>query len=203
MEKFTKITSNAAPWLEANIDTDIIIPKQFLKTVKRTGLGIHAFHDRRYQDDGSPNPDFILNKPEYKKAQILIAGENFGCGSSREHAVWAITDKGIRAIIAPSFADIFKTNATKNGLLLIALSQSDVQYLAKRALENPESELQVNLDSQKVTYDGKDYSFKIDSFVKKCFLEGLDDIALTLKNNDKISAYESELKAKKPWVFPA
>ena len=201
MEKFTKITSNAAPWPESNIDTDIIIPKQFLKTVKRTGLGIHAFHDRRYTDDGQDNPEFILNKPAYQEAQILIMGDNFGCGSSREHAVWAIMDMGIRAIIAPSFADIFRTNATKNGLLLIPLPEKAVSDLSDIATHSPQTQFVIELASQTIEVDGNTIGFEIDPFVKKCFLEGLDDIALTLKNENKISQYEAEIKDKKPWLF--
>lgn len=203
MKKFTSITSIAAPFLDVNIDTDIIIPKQFLKTVKRTGLGIYAFNDRRYLNDGSPNPDFPLNAPEFKGAQILLAGDNFGCGSSREHAVWAITDMGFNVIIAPSFADIFRTNATKNGLLLITLTKPQCDALAEISHQDAASQFTVDLSSQTISSpklkDG-DISFDVDPFVKYCFINGLDEIGLTLQQQDSISAYESRQKQDWPWV---
>ena len=201
MDKFTTITSHAAPFPDINVDTDIIIPKQFLKTVKRTGLGIYAFNDRRYLADGTDNPDFVMNKPAYKHAQILIAGDNFGCGSSREHAVWAIMDMGIRAIIAPNFADIFRTNATKNGLLLIELDETIVSRLIAQSLENPSLTYTINLEDQSVVIKHDSYQFEIDSFVKDCFLKGLDEISLTLQKEDKINAHESMLKRNRPWLL--
>ena len=201
MEKFQTFTSHACPFPDINVDTDIIIPKQFLKTVKRTGLGVHAFHDRRYLDGGEDNPDFPMNKPEYAGAGILIAGDNFGCGSSREHAVWAIMDMGIRAIISSSFADIFKTNATKNGLLLIQLREEIARKMMHLAESSPDTQFTIDLKNQHVEIDGHTHSFDIDDFVKHCFLNGLDEIALTLKNDDKITAYETDLKQKKPWLF--
>ena len=201
MQKFKTISSRAVPWGEMNIDTDIIIPKQFLKTVKRTGLGVHAFHDRRYLEDGTENPDFILNHPDYKNAQILIAGENFGCGSSREHAVWAIMDMGIRVILAPSFADIFRTNATKNGLLLITLSPEDLAHITHHVRQAAELLLTVDLAQTTIMLDGVVIPFAVDEFMRHCFLNGLDEIALTLQQEDKIATYEYELKQKRPWVL--
>ena len=201
MQKFKTISSRAVPWGEMNIDTDIIIPKQFLKTVKRTGLGVHAFHDRRYLEDGTENPDFILNHLDYKNAQILIAGENFGCGSSREHAVWAIMDMGIRVILAPSFADIFRTNATKNGLLLITLSPEDLAHITHHVRQAPELSLTVDLAQTTIMLDGVVIPFAVDEFMRHCFLNGLDEIALTLQQEDKIATYEYELKQKRPWVL--
>lgn len=201
MEKFQKFTSRACPFPDINVDTDIIIPKQFLKTVKRTGLGVHAFHDRRYLDGGGDNPDFPMNKPEYAGAGILIAGDNFGCGSSREHAVWAIMDMGIRAIIAPSFADIFRTNATKNGLLLIEQPADVVKKMTQLAESSPSTEFTIDLENQIVEVDDQRHSFEIDDFVKHCFLNGLDEIALTLQSDEKIAAHEARLKNERPWLL--
>ena len=184
-----------------NVDTDIIIPKQFLKTVKRTGLGVHAFHNIRYHDDGSEMADFVLNKPEYKKAQILITGENFGSGSSREHAPWAILDMGIRCIIAPSFADIFFNNSFKNGILPIVLPQEKVDELMKEAEENPEAQIEVDLENQTITRGNKfSFDFDVDPFRKECLLNGLDDIGLTLEKSAAISAYEEKRAEERPWL---
>lgn len=201
MDKFTKLTARAAPLDMINVDTDIIIPKQFLKTVKRTGLGISAFYNIRYNDDGSEKPDFTLNKPEYKGANILITGENFGCGSSREHAPWALLDMGLRCIVAPSFADIFYNNSFKNGILPIVLPQDQVDALMQEAKENPDSVFDVDLEKQTITRGNKySFSFDIDPFRKHCLLNGLDDIGLTLQKKSSIAAFERQDKEKRPWV---
>lgn len=184
-----------------NVDTDVIVPKQFLKTIKRAGLGKNAFFDLRYKDDGSENPGFVLNKPEYKDAEILITGENFGCGSSREHAPWAILDMGLRCIIAPSFADIFKSNSFKNGILPIELPQEQVDDLMKEAQDNPDVKLEIDLEKQTVTRGNKfSFSFEIDPFRKHCLLNGLDDIGITMQKDNFIGAYEDKLKKDRPWV---
>lgn len=184
-----------------NVDTDIIIPKQFLKTVKRTGLGVSAFFDIRYNDDGTPKADFVLNKPEYKGAEVLITGENFGCGSSREHAPWAIQDMGWKAIIAPSFADIFYNNSFKNGLLPIQLPQDQVDALMKEAEENPDVPIEIDLEKQTVTRGNKfSFSFEIDPFRKHCLLNGLDNIGLTLEKEQAIKAFESRDAVARPWA---
>ncbi len=180
-----------------NVDTDMIIPKNFLKTIKRTGLGVSVFAEMRYNNDGSENPEFVLNKPPYRKAQILIAGENFGCGSSREHAPWAILDFGIRCVIAPSFADIFYNNCFKNGILPIALPQAQVDELMKAA-QNPENEIEVNLETQTVA---NKFKFDVDPFRKHCLLNGLDDIGLTMQKGADIDSYETKQKAVTPWLF--
>jgi len=201
MEKFTKINSNAAPLDMINVDTDIIIPKQFLKTVKRTGLGVSAFFNIRYDDDGNELPDFALNKPEYKDAEILITGENFGCGSSREHAPWAILDMGFRCIIAPSFADIFFNNSFKNGILPIVLPQEQVDQLMQESKDNPDAVIEVDLEKQTVTRGNKfSFDFDIDPFRKHCLLNGLDDIGLTLQKDASIASFEKKRSSDKPWI---
>lgn len=201
MKPFTKLTAIAAPLPMMNIDTDIIIPKQFLKTIKRTGLGISAFYNLRYDDDGQEIADFVLNKEPYKNAEILITGENFGCGSSREHAPWAILDFGIRCVIAPSFADIFYNNSFKNGILPIELPKEQVDALMKEAVDNPDALIEVDLEKQIVTRGNKfSFSFEIDPFRKHCLLNGLDDVALTMEKNNHISAFEDKDKDKRPWL---
>ncbi|MEQ9259355.1 MAG: 3-isopropylmalate dehydratase small subunit [Roseovarius sp.] len=201
MEKFEKLTGIAAPMPLINVDTDMIIPKQFLKTIKRSGLGVNLFDEMRYRDDGSENPDFVLNKPQYREAEILVAGDNFGCGSSREHAPWAIKDFGIRCVIAPSFADIFYNNCFKNGILPIALPQEQVDVLMKDAEKGSNARMIVDLEAQTVTTsDGESFSFEVDSFKKHCLLEGLDDIGLTLEKADAIAGFEARAAAERPWV---
>ena len=204
MEKFDKLNGVAAPLRMINVDTDIIIPKQFLKTVKRTGLGIHAFNDIRYNEDGSEKQDFPLNKPEYKNASILITGENFGCGSSREHAPWAILDMGIRCIIAPSFADIFYNNSFKNGILPIQLPQEQVNQLMDEAESNPDALLEIDLENQTIKRGNKfSFDFEIDPFRKHCLLNGLDDIGLTLEKKTHIKDFESKDQEKRSWLYQA
>ena len=201
MEPFSKLTGKAAPLEMINVDTDIIIPKQFLKTVKRTGLGVSAFYNIRYDDNGDKNPDFILNKPEYQNSKILITGENFGCGSSREHAPWAILDMGIRCIIAPSFADIFFNNSFKNGILPIRLPQEQVDTLMKEAKENPDANFEIDLEKQTITRGNKfSFDFEIDPFRKHCLLNGLDDIGLTLEKGNEINTFEEKRAEDKPWL---
>ena len=201
MEKFTELTGVAAPLPMINIDTDMIIPKQFLKTIKRTGLGKNLFHEMRYGSDGEENPDFVLNKPAYRNASILIAGANFGCGSSREHAPWAILDFGIKCVIAPSFADIFYNNCFKNGILPIALPQEEIDKLLDDASRGANATITVNLETQEIRGpDGGAIRFDIDPFRKKCLLEGLDDIGLTLEKQGSISSYEAKQHAERPWV---
>jgi len=203
MEKFTQLTGIAAPLPMINVDTDMIIPKQFLKTIKRTGLGIHAFSEMRYLDDGSENPDFVLNKPAYRNAEILVAGDNFGCGSSREHAPWAILDFGIRCIIAPSFADIFYNNCFKNGILPIVLPQEEVDKLMDDAERGANAVITVDLESQTIKGpDGGELSFEVDPFRKHCLLNGLDDIALSLEKVDHIAAHEVRRREATPWLDP-
>lgn len=201
MDAFTALTARAAPLDMINVDTDIIIPKQFLKTVKRTGLGVSAFYNIRYDEDGNEKPDFVLNKPEYKAAQILITGENFGCGSSREHAPWAILDMGIKCIIAPSFADIFYNNSFKNGILPIELPQAQVDQLMQEAKDNPDAEITVDLENQTITRGNKfSFDFEIDPFRKHCLLNGLDDIGLTLQKDNAIADFENKREQDKPWI---
>jgi 3-isopropylmalate/(R)-2-methylmalate dehydratase small subunit len=184
-----------------NVDTDMIIPKQFLKTTKRTGLASALFFEMRTRPDGSENPDFVLNKPAYKKAQILVGGANFGCGSSREHAPWALLDFGIRCVIAPSFADIFYNNCFKNGILPIALPQADVDRLMDDAERGANAVISVDLEKQELRGpDGGCIKFDIDPFRKKCLLNGWDDISLTLRNENKISDFESTRRRSQPWV---
>jgi 3-isopropylmalate/(R)-2-methylmalate dehydratase small subunit len=201
MEKFTKVTGVAAPMPLVNIDTDMIIPKQFLKTILRTGLGKNLFDEMRYDLDGKEIPDFVLNKPAYRNAQIIVAGENFGCGSSREHAPWALLDFGIRVVIAPSFADIFFNNCFKNGILPIALPQSEVDKLMDDAERGANAVLSVDLERQVITGpDGGEIAFEVDAFKKECLLHGLDDIGLTLQKADRIDAFESKYGATAPWL---
>jgi len=201
MEKFTTLTGVPAPLAMINVDTDMIIPKQFLKTIKRTGLGKHLFHEMRFDEDGNENPDFVLNKPAYRNAKILIAGDNFGCGSSREHAPWALLDFGIRCIIAPSFADIFYNNCFKNGILPIQLPQEDIDKLMDDAARGANATLTVDLENQTISGpDGGEIKFDIDPFRKKCLLEGLDDIGLTMERADRIAAYEERAQAARPWL---
>ena len=184
-----------------NVDTDMIIPKQFLKTIKRTGLGSALFYEMRFREDGSENPDFVLNKPAYRNAKILIGGENFGCGSSREHAPWALQDFGIRCVIAPSFADIFYNNSFKNGILLIRLPQEEIDKLLDDASRGANATITVDLESQTITGpDGGTITFDIDPFRKHCLLNGLDDIGLTLEQADKIEAFESRTGEDRPWL---
>jgi 3-isopropylmalate/(R)-2-methylmalate dehydratase small subunit len=202
MKKFFTLSAIAAPLRMMNIDTDIIIPKQFLKTIKRTGLGVHAFNDIRYNEDGSEKSDFVLNKPAYKKAEILITGENFGCGSSREHAPWAILDFGIRCVIAPSFADIFFNNSFKNGILPIVLPKDQVEQLMAEAEENPENLLTIDLEKQTITRGNKLYfSFDIDPFRRHCLLNGLDDIGLTEQQSPAIRSFEDQDLIKRNWLY--
>ena len=201
MEPFTRLTATAVPLGMDNVDTDMIIPKQFLKTIKRTGLGVSLFHEMRYDDDGNENPDFVLNKPAYRNAQILVAGENFGCGSSREHAPWALLDFGIRVVIAPSFADIFYNNCFKNGILPIVLPQEDVDKLMDDAQRGANAVLTVDLENQTITGpDGGEITFDVDPFRKECLINGLDDIGLTLKNETAIARYEERLASQMPWA---
>ncbi|HVA12471.1 MAG TPA: 3-isopropylmalate dehydratase small subunit [Stellaceae bacterium] len=201
MDKFTTLTGVAAPLPIINVDTDKIIPKQHLKTVERTGLGKALFEEMRYRDDGSENPDFVLNQPAYRQAKILVAGENFGCGSSREHAPWALMDFGIRCVIAASFADIFYSNSFKNGMLLIKLPPAVVSELMDDAKKGANARLTVDLASQTITRpDGGTVKFDIDPFLKDCLLNGLDDIGLTLKKEPKIAAYESRQRLTQPWL---
>ena len=201
MDKFTTLTGVAAPMPLVNIDTDMIIPKQFLKTIKRSGLGVNLFDEMRYNEDGSENPDFVLNKPAYREAEILIAGDNFGCGSSREHAPWAIKDFGIRAIVAPSYADIFYNNCFKNGILPIVLPQEQVDALMADAEKGANARMTVDLEAQTVTAsDGQSFRFEIDPFRKRCLLEGLDEIGTTLEKASAIDAFESSQAQARPWI---
>ena len=201
MDKFVKLTSVAAPLPLINVDTDMIIPARFLKTIKRTGLGADLFSTLRFNEDGTEREDFVLNKPAYKNAQILIAGDNFGCGSSREHAPWALLDFGIKCVIAPSFADIFSSNSSKNGILLIQLSQVEVDKLMDDAEKGANSVISVDLEAQEIVgSDGAVFKFEVDEFRKYCLLNGLDDIGLTLQKSEKISKYEGHQKANQPWL---
>jgi 3-isopropylmalate/(R)-2-methylmalate dehydratase small subunit len=202
MQPFTTLTALAVPLDLINVDTDMIIPKQFLKTIKRTGLGVHLFDEMRYDDHGKPIADFVLNQSPYTEANILVAGDNFGCGSSREHAPWALNDFGIRCIIAPSFADIFYNNCFKNGMLPIRLPQEQVNNCMDAAKAG--TQLTVDLETQTIVGEGMDaVHFEVESFRKHCLLNGLDDIGLTLAHEDKISSFESEEKTTKPWLFAA
>ncbi|AHM03623.1 3-isopropylmalate dehydratase small subunit [Roseibacterium elongatum DSM 19469] len=201
MDKFTKLTGIAAPLPLINVDTDMIIPKQFLKTIKRSGLGVNLFDEMRYDDDGNEIPDFVLNKPAYRDAQILVAGDNFGCGSSREHAPWALLDFGIRCVIAPSFADIFFNNCFKNGILPIALPQEEVDKLMDDAERGANAVITVDLENQTITGpDGGSISFDVDPFRKHCLLNGLDDIGLSLEKAPAIEAFETKSAQERPWV---
>lgn len=200
MQKFSVFTAVAAPMPIVNIDTDMIIPKQFLKTIKRTGLGVNLFDEMRYTLEGKEIPEFILNQPAYRESGIVVAGENFGCGSSREHAPWALLDFGIRSIIAPSFADIFYNNCFKNGILPIVLPKEEVDALLEHAT-NSQVPVTVNLPEQKITAGNKQYSFELDPFRKKCLLEGLDDIGLTLAKKAGIDSFEQQNRQAQPWLY--
>ena len=200
MEKFDKLTSVAAPLPLINVDTDMIIPARFLKTIKRTGLGADLFSTLRFNEDGTDREDFVLNKPAYRNAEILIAGENFGCGSSREHAPWALLDYGIKCIIAPSFADIFYNNSSKNGILLIQLSQEEVDKLMIDAERGANAKMSIDLQLQEIIGpDGDVIKFEVDAFKKHCLLNGLDDIGLTFQKADKIKEFEVAQKNSHPW----
>ena len=212
MQAFTTHTGIVAPLDRPNVDTDAIIPKQYLKSIKRSGFGPNAFDDWRYLDEGAPdidnasrriNPEFVLNQPPYDRSTILLARENFGCGSSREHAVWALTDFGFRAVIAPSFADIFFNNSFKNGLLPIALDAGVVDKLFRLVEQNSGIEFTVDLQAQTVTAGDESYSFEIDDFKKHCLLNGLDDIGLTLQHAEAIKTFEQNRQKTAPWLFPA
>ena len=201
MEKFEKLTGIAAPMPLVNIDTDMIIPKQFLKTIKRSGLGANLFDEMRFDQDGTEIADFVLNKPAYRDAKILVAGENFGCGSSREHAPWALLDFGIRCVVAPSFADIFYNNCFKNGILPIVLPQEDVDKLMDDAERGANAVLTVDLENQTITGpDGGSIGFDVEPFRKRCLLEGLDDIGLTMEKADAIAAFETTQRSTQPWL---
>jgi len=202
MEKFTSLTGVAAPLPMINVDTDMIIPKQFLKTIKRTGLGKNLFDEMRYTPDGKEKPDFVLNRPAYRKASILVAGANFGCGSSREHAPWALLDFGIRCVIAPSFADIFYNNCFKNGILPIKLPQEDVDKLMDDAERGANAMISIDLEKQEIRGpDGGCVTFDIDPFRKHCLLNGLDDIGLTLEKAPAIDSFEERSRVAQPWLY--
>ena len=199
MQKFSKLKSIPAYLPIVNIDTDMIIPKQFLKTIKRTGLGKNLFYEMRYDDNGNKVDDFILNQNPFNNSKILIAGKNFGCGSSREHAPWALLDFGITCVISSSFADIFYNNCFKNGILPIILNDEKIKELSEYA--NRKEEIAIDLEEEKIVYGNSEIKFEIDLFKKKCLLEGLDDIALSLNKLHKIKNFENDLKNKKPWIF--
>ena len=199
MQKFSKLKSIPAYLSTANVDTDMIIPKQFLKTIKRTGLGKNLFFEMRYDDQGSAVSDFILNKDPYNNSKILIAGKNFGCGSSREHAPWALLDFGITCVISSSFADIFHNNCFKNGILPVTLDEEKIKELSEYA--NRKEEISIDLVEEKVLYGNNEVTFEVDPFKKKCLLEGLDEIALSLNKSNKIESFENNLKSQKPWIF--
>lgn len=213
MEKFVKFDGIVAPLDRANVDTDLIIPKQFLKSIKRTGFGPNLFDELRYLDEGQPgqdcsqrpvNPDFVLNRPRYKGASVLLARRNFGCGSSREHAPWALTDFGFKTVLAPSFADIFFNNSFKNGLLPIVLSEENIEELFKDVEANEGYQLTVDLENQQIIKpDGSTIPFEVDPFRKHCLLEGLDDIGLTLQDAELIKDYEAKRRESAPWLFDA
>ena len=201
MQKFTQLTAVAAPLNLTNVDTDMIIPKQFLKTIERTGLGKALFFEMRFNEDGSEKPDFVLNQPAWRKAEILVAGKNFGCGSSREHAPWALLDFGIRCVIAPSFADIFHNNCFKNGILPIALPQEDIDKLMDDASRGANATISVDLEKQEIRGpDGGLIRFDIDAFRKHCLINGLDDIGLTLEKSSAIDSFEKKQGSDQPWL---
>ncbi len=201
MDKFVKLTGVAAPLPVVNIDTDMIIPKDYLKTIKRTGLGTGLFAEARYNEDGSENPDFVLNKAAYRNAQILVAGDNFGCGSSREHAPWALLDFGIRCVISTSFADIFYNNCFKNGILPIVVSPENLEKLMDDASRGSNAVLTVDLEAQEITGpDGGKISFELDAFKRHCMLNGLDDIGLTLEKAGSIANFEKSNASQRPWA---
>ena len=199
MQKFNKLKSIPAYLPIVNIDTDMIIPKQFLKTIKRTGLGKNLFFEMRYDDKGNIIKEFILNQIPFNKSKILIAGKNFGCGSSREHAPWALLDFGITCVISSSYADIFYNNCFKNGILPIILDDEKIKQISEYS--NRKEEIEIDLNNQKIIFGNNELSFDVDSFKKKCLLEGLDDIALSLEKSDKIVSFEKKLKSSKPWLF--
>jgi 3-isopropylmalate/(R)-2-methylmalate dehydratase small subunit len=201
MEKFQKLTGIAAPMPLVNIDTDMIIPKVFLKSIARTGFGKNLFDEMRYNRDGSEIADFVLNKPQYRNAEILVAGDNFGCGSSREHAPWAIADFGIKCVVSTSFADIFFNNCFKNGILPVVLPQEQVDLLMKDAEKGANARMTVDLEAQEITTsDGEVIKFEVDSFKKQCLLEGLDDIGQTLQKQSAVHTYEAKMAQERPWV---
>jgi 3-isopropylmalate/(R)-2-methylmalate dehydratase small subunit len=201
MQKFTTLTAVAAPLNMMNVDTDMIIPKDYLKTIERTGLGKGLFSEMRYNDDGSDNPDFVLNKPAYRKAQILVAGDNFGCGSSREHAPWALLDFGIRCVISTSFADIFHNNCFKNGILPVVVSKEDLDKLMDDASRGANATITIDLAAQEIHGpDGGTVKFDVDPFKKHCLLNGLDDIGLTMEKADHIATHERRAAENRPWA---
>jgi 3-isopropylmalate/(R)-2-methylmalate dehydratase small subunit len=201
MEKFNKLRGTAAPMDMINIDTDKIIPKNFLKTIKRTGLGKNLFAEMRYNEDGSEKPDFVLNQPAYRKAQVLVAGDNFGCGSSREHAPWALLDFGIKCVISTSFADIFYNNCFKNGILPIKVTPEQLAELMDDADKGSNAVLEIDLENQTIDRpNGDSISFEVDPFRKHCLINGLDDIGLTLQKDEKIASFEEKRKSGTPWV---
>jgi len=199
MKKFNSLRSIPAYLPIANIDTDMIIPKQFLKTIKRTGLGKSLFFDMRYDDNGNEIIDFTLNREPYNKSKILLTGKNFGCGSSREHAPWSLLDFGITCVISSSYADIFYNNCFKNGILPIVLEENKIKELSEYSKRK--EEIAIDLEKETIIFGNNEIKFEIDAFKKKCLLEGLDDIALSLEKSEKISSFETELKNKKPWIF--
>lgn len=201
MQKFDQITAVAAPMPLTNVDTDMIIPKQFLRTIKRTGLGVNLFNDMRYDEDGKEIDSFVLNQKPYRNAEILVAGANFGCGSSREHAPWALLDFGIRCVIAPSFADIFFNNCFKNGILPVVLEDKRHIPLMGWLQQNPGAEMSVDLAQQTLFWDNIEAPFEVESFRKHCLLNGLDDIGLTMEQEDSIAAYESQNQENRPWLW--
>ena len=201
MQAFTKLTAVAAPMKVMNVDTDMIIPKQYLKTIKRTGLGAALFSEMRYLDDGKENPDFVLNKPAYRKAEIIVAGDNFGCGSSREHAPWALLDFGVRCVISTSFADIFYNNCFKNGILPITVTPDELEKLFDDAGRGANATLSIDLAAQEIRGpDGGVIKFEIDAFRKHCLFNGLDDIGLTMQKAKSIDAFEQKAAADRPWL---
>jgi len=199
MEAFIKLSSIPAPLPMINVDTDMIIPKQFLKTIKRTGLGKNLFFEMRYDDEGKEIDKFVLNQKPFNQSKILIAGKNFGCGSSREHAPWALLDFGITCVISSSYADIFYNNCFKNGILPIKIEENKIKEISEYSKR--QEEISIDLEKQKILFGNNEISFDIDQFKKKCLLEGLDDIALSLEKSEKIKFFENNLKEKKPWIF--
>ena len=198
MKKFSILKGVPANLPMINVDTDMIIPKQFLKTIKRTGLGKSLFFEMRYDENGKKNEDFVLNKEPYNKSSILLTGKNFGCGSSREHAPWALLDFGINCVISPSFADIFYNNCFKNGILPIVLKERKIEELVQYS--NRKENIEINLPEQEIKFGNKIIKFEIDAFQKKCLINGLDDIAMSLEQSEKISTYENKIKVNKPWI---
>ena len=199
MQKFNKLTSIPAYLPIVNIDTDMIIPKQFLKTIKRTGLGKNLFFEMRYDDQGNEIKDFVLNQKPFSQSKILIAGKNFGCGSSREHAPWALLDFGITCVISSSYADIFYNNCFKNGILPIKIDEEKIKQISEYSIRK--EEIKIDLNEQKIIFGNNEIKFELDQFKKKCLIEGLDDIALSLEKSEKIETFEKKLKTSKPWIF--